>query len=165
MARVTLASLKTEVENYKKMLSDRDEEIVKLEAKIDLIINSKIDETLSDCVPSSSLSNLKERLANKDNEVQELKSINNRLESEKVALELKLRTFSDVDEIKHQYHRATIEIIELRNETIVKESQLTELTTRISELQITLENKAIEVKEARAHCLIENNTLKTKTVV
>ena len=108
------------------------------------------------------LDECKELSNQRENEIITLKCVIDRVESEKVALELKLSDLSDTDEIRHQYHRVTAELLALRNESIAKESQLTELTAAYNNLQMELKTKQDQFVKDKDECLHHIDFLKSE---
>lgn len=87
------------------------------------------------------LEECKELSNQRENEVITLKCVIDKVESEKVALELKLNDLSDVDKLRQQFQRVGSELVTAKTELTSKEVELRELTASYDKLQIELKNE------------------------
>lgn len=99
------------------------------------------------------LEECKELSNQRENEINTLKCVIDKVESEKVALELKLSDLSDVDELRHQYQRVSSELVSAKTELTSKENELKELTASYNDLQTELKALQEQFVKDKDECL------------
>ena len=117
------------------------------------VTKAELTKMLEDC---------KELSNQRENEIITLKGVIDRVESEKVSLELKLNDLSDVDELRHQYQRVSSELVSAKTELSSKEVELKELSTSYNNLQVKLKTKQDDLVRVNSEYEREINTLKSE---